>query len=409
MSRLSSPLTFTRRLCALVALATSAAWFGTARGDVYELEGGGEVRGSLVERGPNGAYVVQTEDGVQIALPRKHITRIVQVDDTLAKYQRMARTIPDTADGQRTLARWCKERGLADEATVHWERLLVLAPDDEEARIGLDYQKMGGRWLTREELMARRGMVFYEGKYRTPQDVALRRRSAAFENSSADWVRTLRLWLGWLDSRREEQAIEARANLEALDDPAATTAVVQVLDDVTDPWVYGELLRVLGRLDHPDAVRKLVDVSLYDSSVDLRELALDLLTRNGRRVPILPYVRALKNADNKVVNRAGKALALIGDPEAVSPLIDALTTEHKYKVETGNPGGINAGMVNGSGGFSMGGDGPKIITKALDNPAVLQALTKLTGEHNLEYDESAWRSWFVNQQERALSSARRDK
>ena len=183
----------------------------------------------------------------------------------------------------------------------------------------------------------------------------------------------------------------------------------EVLDDVTDPWVYGELLRVLGRLDHPDAVRKLVDVSLYDSSVDLRELALDLLTRNGRRVPILPYVRALKNADNKVVNRAGKALALIGDPEAVSPLIDALTTEHKYKVQTGNPGGINAGMVNGSGGFSMGGDGPKIITKALDNPAVLQALTKLTGEHNLEYDESAWRSWFVNQQERALSSARRDK
>ena len=63
MSRLSSPLTFTRRLCALVALATSAAWFGTARGDVYELEGGGEVRGSLVERGANGAYVVQTEDG----------------------------------------------------------------------------------------------------------------------------------------------------------------------------------------------------------------------------------------------------------------------------------------------------------------------------------------------------------
>lgn len=391
-----------------VVIACTSLLAADAPADVYELESGGEIRGALVDRGDDGSYVVRTEGGATIALPRAAIARIVAVDDTLAEYQRRAQSTPDTAEGQRTLARWCEEQGLLDESDVHWQRVLDFAPRDEEALASLDYQRVNGRWLTREELMARRGMIFHDGSYRTAQHIALRERDAAQENVEANWIQKLKLWRDWLDSRRDDRVIAARANLESLDDPNAVPAIIGQLKDERDPWVYGELLKVLARLDHPDSIRTLVDVTLHDPSADMRELALDLLTRDGDRVPILPYVRALRDGSNRVVNRAAKALRFLGDPEAVSPLIDALVTEHKRVIQQGQPGGINAGMVNGGGSFSMGGDGPKVIIQPRNNPAVLQALIELTGQTNLEYDERAWRSWFVNQQERALASARRD-
>ncbi|MAT73041.1 MAG: hypothetical protein CMJ58_26455 [Planctomycetaceae bacterium] len=403
------PLATTRR-CLSLALAAAVCACATTAGasaDIYELEGGGEVRGELVGRGDDEAYIVRTDDGAQVALPRDEIARIVAVDDTLAEYQRRARSTPDTAAGQRELAQWCKEHQLAEEAALHWERLLDFVPDDEEAMISLDYQRVGGRWMTREELMARRGMILYEGKYRTAQHIALRQRDDAQGDLQADWYAKIRRWRGWLDSRREEHVTAARANLDGLSDPAAAPAIVRQLSNEREAWAYGELLKVLARLDHPETVRKLVDVSLHDPNADLRALALDLLTRNGDYVPILPYVRALRSRDNVIVNRAGKALGAIGDPEAVSPLIDALVTEHKYRIEPANPGGITTGSVNGNAGLNVG-DRPKIIVRMRQNPEVLRALTSLTSEHDLEYDERAWRSWFINQQEAQLASARRD-
>ena len=47
-------------------------------------------------------------------------------------------------------------------------------------------------------------------------------------------------------------------------------------------------------------------------------------------MPIVPYVNALKSKDNEVVNLAGLALGQLNDPAAISPLIDALVTTHKY-------------------------------------------------------------------------------
>src|SRR5690606_30513229 len=104
------------------------------------------------------------------------------------------------------------------------------------------------------------------------------------------------------------------------------------------------------------------------------------------------------------VNLAGYALGKIGDPAAISPMIDALVTSHKYLIQPEGPGGGNTfnptfssgpGGLSG-GGLSMGGNGPKLIQKDERNGAVLQALIKLSGKQNFEYDEAAWRAWFVD-------------
>jgi HEAT repeat protein len=125
-------------------------------------------------------------------------------------------------------------------------------------------------------------------------------------------------------------------------------------------------------------------------------------------VQVAPYVQALKSKDNVVVNRAGYALGRIGDVAAISPLIDALVTKHKYQVSAGGPE-ISAGFGTGGGGLNVGGNAPQIIEKEEQNQRVLQALMKLSANQSFEYDEQAWRAWFVDQQMRQHINSRRDK
>jgi hypothetical protein len=110
------------------------------------------------------------------------------------------------------------------------------------------------------------------------------------------------------------------------------------------------------------------------------------------------------------VNRAGEALGMIGDAAAISPLIDALVTTHKYQLSPGaNPGQISADFGgSGGGGLSMGGKGPAIVKNDETNQGVLRALVKLSGKQNFDYDEQAWRNWYVDLQMRQHANARRD-
>ncbi|MEM9659323.1 MAG: HEAT repeat domain-containing protein, partial [Planctomycetota bacterium] len=172
--------------------------------------------------------------------------------------------------------------------------------------------------------------------------------------------------------------------------------------------IYDILLATLGELDHPAAVQTLVDESLASDDEEVRRRCVDSLIRLDVSRNIVPYVKALGSKDNVIVNRAAEALGMLGDPEAISPLIDALVTTHKYKIEGGN--GMNASFSpsGGGGGFTMGGNGPRIVREAHQNQAVLQALSRLAGGKDLDYDERAWRNWFVSQRASRLVSARRD-
>jgi hypothetical protein len=393
-------------LC-LAAGCCLLAWGGTARGDRFELKSGGTLVGTVIEQ-TGSLYVIRTREGAEVTLNRLQLAKVAPENPAYEEYLQRSRALPDTLEAHRELAAWCREQQLTAENEHHLRRVLELDPQDEAARVGLGYQRRGGRWLTRDELMQARGLQMYEGKYRTAQEIALRQRKQLSERSSADWFGQLRLWRDWLDSRRAQQVDEARAQLVSLSDPAATGAIVRMLSNEKDPWVMQQWVAALGRIDHPLATQTLVDLSLNDPDDDLRMLCLDLLTREGRQPPLLPYVRALKSEDNEIVNRAGIALREIGDVEALSPLIDALVTTHKYLIDDGQSGRLNAGMVNGGGGFSAGGKGPQIVRRDRENREVLQALVKLSGKHDFGFDEQAWRSWFINEQSSDRIRTRRD-
>jgi hypothetical protein len=376
--------------------------------DVYELKDGGQLVGDAVDRPEADGYVVRTPAGAEVTIARDQVRRIVQQDEVHAEYERRSRTAPDTADAHRELAAWCREHKLADEADHHLERVVDLDPTDEAARTSLGYLRVGGRWLTREEIMAARGLKFYEGKFRTPQDIAIRQRDQQADDADVDWFTNIRQWRGWLAKARPGQFEEAQAQIAAIADPQAAPALARILDDEEDEQIFDLLLAALGRLDHPAAVQTLVAYSLESGESEVRLQCLDYLVSGVRPVSILPYVQALKSKDNVIVNRAGEALGKIGDPAAVSPLIDALVTRHKYIVQGNQQGQINPVFGSGGGGLSVGGDGPKVVQRDHENLKVQRALIKLSGAQDLGFDEKAWRAWYVDQQMRQRINSRRD-
>jgi hypothetical protein len=381
----------------------------TTRGDVFELSGGGAVRG-VSEESDAKSYVVRTDDGVLVTISRNEVARVIREGEFAQEYRRRSRQAADDPASHRELAAWCKDHGLAAEARTHMRRLLELAPDDEAARRSLGYVKRGQTWLSQDELMAHRGLQLFDGKYRTAQDVAIRKRNHAADAAEIDWLANLRLWKEWLRSDRTGRSEEAQARIAAIVDPSAVPALVKLLSAEDDPWTFDLLLDALGRLDHPDAVRTLVRLSLDDVAPEVREKCLDYLTDRESPVSIVPYVQALKDRDNRVVNRAGEALGRLGDVAAISPLIDALVTRHTYRIQPGNSNEFNASFNpnGGGGGFSFGGNGPKDVDRDRENPRVLQALNKLASPQGFEYDEQAWRRWYVDQQLHEHVNARRD-
>lgn len=386
------------------------------RADLFELKDGGEVVGAVIERSEAGDYVVKTADGAQISLDRNSIHRIVQQDEATAEYRRKSRSAPDTVEAHRELAEWCRAHKMLDAADHHLARVAELDPADEDARRSLGYMRVGERWLTSDELMTERGMIFYDGKYRTKQDAALRDREKKQSTVNVDWFQQLKKWRGFLDHRRPERVAEGQAHILAINDPQAAPSLIRVMEAEEDDDVFEFFLRVLAQLDHPAALQQLVAYTLDpDMNPEFRAQARDYLVRWPRPVPIVPYVNALKSKNNTVVNLAGVALGQLGDPAAISPLIDALVTNHTRVVNPGNGGGGDQMSASfnpsggGGGGLSMGGNAPKVVKEDYNNERVHQALMKLSGKQNFEFDEPAWRAWYVDMQMRQNVNARRDK
>ncbi len=383
--------------------------------DIFQLASGGRLTGRLVERSPAGEYRIETAAGATVTLSRRQVVRVVRQDAIDVEYVARSRAQPDTAEAHRQLAQWCQEHKLSPEAEHHFRRLLELDPTDAEARLELGYQQHQGRWMTRDEIMAQRGLRFYQGTYRTPQDILLREQHAAREEAEANWFRKIRTWLGWLDdSRRRKQAV---AEISAVRDPHAATSIVRLLQRSDNEPARKLLLATLAKLDHPVAVTTLVALSLHDPDHEVRLTCLDYLLARGHPLRITPYVDALdpRRQNNEIINRAAEALQILGNPAAISPLIQALVTTHKYQNNDAPPGEMGAsfsrdgrgGGLGGGGGLSLGG-GPRVRRVDHKNMAVRQALSSLTGGQDFEFDETAWRRWYVNEQIQDYVDTRRD-
>jgi HEAT repeat protein len=401
-------------VCAGAALALAASgWLGhaVARADVFEFANGGRVEGKQVisDNANKLDFTIDLAAGGRLTVSRSQVTKIEPTTGVDTQYQKMARSSPDTVEAHWKLAEWCREHKLRDERRQHLERILELNPNQADARAALGFHEKNGQWMNRDDVMASRGLVLYEGKYVTPQQVELMKQQKETKVTQADWTKRISQLRQLLSSPRQDKALRAKADIQSINDPQAADAIINTLHRERDPQVRRLWVETASRLNSHVAVDALVNMSLTDQDDDLRHLCLDNLIKYHRQGLATPYIRALKDKENEIINRAGAALGQIGDRDAIGPLIEALITKHKVKVSDANPDQhAYTFSKDGGGAFSFGGGGPQFVMQSVRNRAVLDALISLSGNANFEYDQVQWRGWLAAQAKAAAIDVRRD-
>jgi HEAT repeats len=264
--------------------------------------------------------------------------------------------------------------------------------------------------MTSDQLMASRGLVEYDGKWRTRQHVELLEREKKLREATTDWSKRLELWRRWLTSRREDRAQQAHDEILAINDPLAAEPLVAMLDREDDYELKRLWIQVAARLDHPAAIEALVQLSLYDADESIRVECLELLIKSRRPGLVTPYIQALRSKDNEIINRAGAALGQIGDRDAIGPLVEALVTKHRVQVEPASSyqNAYSFSPNGGGGSYNFGSSGPKFETQSVKNPSVLSALVLLSGGTSFDYNQPQWRAWLAAQAKLNSVDVRRD-
>jgi hypothetical protein len=382
----------------------------SARADILELTSGGQLEGKIQKSSDNDTknFVVELATGGQLTIPRSQVAHVDAASDAETEYRKLARTAPDTVEGHWKLVEWCRQHKLANESQRHLERILELDPNHAEARNTLGFHQKDGKWMNRDDVMSSRGLVLYEGRYVTPQQVELMQHQKEARTTQADWNKKIDQLRRRLTGRYPDKAAEAHAELLAIKDPEAAETVAAALRREENPDLKRLWLEVISHLNHRAAVDALVHFSLTDPDDDIRHLCVEYLIKSGRPGIAVPYVRTLKDKDNEIVNRSAIALGQIKDRDTIGPLIEALITKHRVKVSDANPDQHAYSFSNDGNAFSFGGKGPQFVTKAIRNPAVLDALLTMSGGKSFDYDQEQWRTWLAAQAKNNAIDVRRD-
>jgi hypothetical protein len=406
------PVKFSLSFVAVAALLVGLS-NTPALAEVFQLHSGGQVRGELLnpDQSPRANYLIKTATGGQIEISAEQVKRVERQSPAEMKYDAVRATYPDTAKGQYELAEWCRENRLPKHRRVHLLRVIELDPDHKDARHGLGYSQIQGRWITQEKLMAENGYLRYKGQWVLPQEIELKEQERKEKLAQTEWAGKLKRWHGWLTSDKAEQAV---ASIKTIDDPFAAPVLAKYLNGTKHDSREIRLLYVeaLGRLQSFAGMDALVAASLFDADEEIRLACLDELVAHKYQPAVGKYVQALRHKENPIVKRAAVCLAHMKDPAAIGPLVDHLVTIHQFEIVKGQPGQTQAtfgtGPGSSGGGFTFGGGGTEIVRERFENREVLQALIELTGGVNFDFDIGQWKNWLASQKKPASLDARRD-
>ncbi len=125
----------------------------------------------------------------------------------------------------------------------------------------------------------------------------------------------------------------------------------------------------------------------------------------GAGSAVATYLQYLSSNDNKLVNRAARALTWFPDRELVLTYVDALVTTHKTELAPGP--GMQVGFGGGGGGMQMGGK-KQVKVDQLTNPSVLTLVKTVVPDVDYGYDEQAWIAYIASLRTAFSGDLRRD-
>jgi hypothetical protein len=384
--------------------------------DVFVLRSGGHIEGDLLnaDQEPRTSYVIAVHGGGQITLEAAVVEKVQTPRPELAEYETMRRQLPDTVEGQMKLAEWCRDQGLTAQRKAALDRVLILDPEQLEARRLLGYRKVKDQWMTLDEEMADKGyvkrVVNGHTHWVTPQQAENKETSDRQIAIEATWRRTIGTWRKRLESNRAELSAIAKKNLLEIKDPDATVPLGERLNGSRkmnvnkDPTPDARLIyvEVLGKFNTPGAHGALALAAIDDPVDEVRACCLDELEKQKDESVTKYFIVRLtdKHATDEMIDRAGVGLGRMKDPTSVQALI-----EHVYYKRTevvpsggGGPGSMTSTFNKnggGGGGLSMNAK-PKTVDRWVQSRGVLDALVAITGQ-NFGYDVRAWATWYHNQ------------
>lgn len=421
-----------------LALLSGVWWLvgasvGTA--DLIRLQSGAEVRGQLIETptpsnkeepSPQAASVVlETLTGARIEVAHDEIAFITRRPLAHEQYEVRARQLAETPEAHWELALWCREQRLTDQHRDHCQRTVTLDPTHEAAHRALGHVFKDGAWVDWDEYMTERGYVKHRGRWITQPELDLLQKTAAELEREQAWYPQIRLWTTWITGPHRERAQKGLEAFQELRDVDAAPAILRLMSQHAVRDVRLLAVQVLSQSGGAKSALALSQIVLGEGDDLIRDAALQGIPADQFAHTRGLFIQKLRSTNNDEVNRAGAALARVGDAEAIEPLIHALITAHNYQVRarTGQtysfgtngsfgttpslPPAIEAGLRTGqfpNGVIVLDTPGPaqnagtRIVTirREQQNPHVLATLQRLTGE-DFGYDERTWHLWWTAQ------------
>jgi hypothetical protein len=430
----------TRAALVVMAMAFAVADPLVVWADCITLKSGGELRGEIsadakaLEKAPE--MTIRTLSGATVIVARDEVAAVVRRRLLVEEYETRRRAADHTVTGQWDLAEWCRRHSLPNERAVHLQRVVDLDAEHVAAHRALGHVRLEKGWGTPAEVKSARGFVKHKGKYLGTSDVTATLAEERATEAQRELSKKVKQWHTWLTGAHSDLRARAESELAALRDPDAVPALARALRSDSGDERRLFFVKVLSQIDGDRPVPALAAQSLQDESEIVRAAALRCVQQKNGQQAIAVYVRALKNPENVVVNRAGAALGELGQESALSPMIDALVTRHEYTVEVPNPepficteGQNNTGNVVlppsvalrllSSGIMPLVAQNmPKPVPgqepekemmtvtfqRDEENPEVLAALARIT-EENYGFDKQTWRKWYNTHKRKAASTA----
>lgn len=414
MTRTTPPSDFRLLTSVFSLLLVSACFSSTCRpayADIVVLQNGGRVEGKLLggKTAPREKYIIETAGGGRLTFDKAQVKEVVGQSASEEEYDKVRRQYPDTVEGQMSLAHWCRDHNLPRQREKTLERVLELDANHAEAHRLLKHLWVGGSWKTQRQYFEDQGYVAYLGQWMTPQEMVLKEAARKTELAEKEWKRKFKMWRGWLDGARSQEALD---QLSRVTDPFAVRALADALAGDKVEAHRKRYIEALARIDTPAAWMILSERALSDPVEEVRLTCLDYLTERPSPAVTDYYIGRLRDKENVIINRAALALGRLKDRKAIVPLMEVLRTDHIHQVAPAQPN-MTAGMgaMNGQslgGGFSFGNSGPTLVKHTYENQDVLQALVDLCDGPNYGFEKDKWKAWYASQKKSLSLNARRD-
>jgi hypothetical protein len=217
-----------------VLIAVGTIWMAASAphvlADRVHLVGGAVIEGKATRQGDK--VVVEVESG-EVALPASDVQRIEVSESDVERADVMfAKIAPRDLDGLFEFANFCRDHGMAGRERMALQRVIDVAPDNEQARARLGFVRADGTWIKREDQLRAQGLVEYEGKWITRADMLQLERMRA-ETETARLTRDK----AQAEARKAEaEADDARAKQATPPVPPAVVATTTTPAYATYAW-----------------------------------------------------------------------------------------------------------------------------------------------------------------------------